>query len=65
MRKYDLPKLPDGCRYGAEITLPLPKGSFNAPEGHAIKCVDTLARTVVCVPIQQWIPATESWVTIK
>lgn len=66
MQEFDLPKLPDGCQYGAEASFPLPKdGEFHAPAGFAIKRIDSASEVVICVPIQQWVPALETWCTIS
>jgi hypothetical protein len=64
MQDYELPKLPDGYRYGADCRATLPvQGGFQAPEGCVIKSVDIDDRSVVYVPIQQYINGT--WYTVK
>ena len=65
MKEFDLPQLPEGARYGAEHALPLPKdGEFHAPAGHAIKRIDPGKGIAYCVPIQRWVPETQTWYTI-
>ncbi|HEY4438725.1 MAG TPA: hypothetical protein VGN40_21445 [Lelliottia sp.] len=64
MKNFPLPKLPEGCQYGAEIILRHPaSGEFHAPAGHAIKSIDFEAENVVCVPIQKLVNG--QWVTIQ
>ncbi|EJP1041219.1 hypothetical protein [Escherichia coli] len=65
MNDFELPKLPEGYRYGADHSVNLPeKGEFRAPAGCVIKSINTQNGTIIYVPIQRYIAEKDIWVTV-
>lgn len=66
MQEFELPQLPAGYRFGAEMSVPFNgKGHFEAPNGTVIKKIDTENNVVICVPFQHYIKDQDMWVTLS
>ncbi|EAO3075197.1 hypothetical protein Y940_005243 [Salmonella enterica subsp. enterica] len=64
MKEFNLPKLPDNYRWGAETYFEFDEsGGFQAPDGFAIKTVDMEKKVAICVPFQTCINGI--WVTFS
>lgn len=65
MSDFELPKLPEGYRYGIDHSANLPEeGEFRAPAGCVIKSINTQKGIIIYVPIQRYIAEKDIWVTV-
>lgn len=64
MHEFKLPQLPEGYRWGSEVSYPL-TNPFNSPDGMVIKKIDTENRVALCVSFQMFHKPTETWLTIS
>lgn len=62
----EVPKLPKGMRYGAEMQHHLTKGEsmFHAPAGHAITKIDKENGVIHYAPVEYFNEAAGIWVMV-
>lgn len=56
----------EGVRLGAKMHFEMPEtGIFKAPEGWLILNVNLDQKTIVCAPIQTYVPEKDVWMTLS